>query len=189
MRRLKQTGKSNEAKQERLSILCFWQMLTWFSEKMPQEIKTGLLKERWNKYLTSWHTNIQKTHKKMSQVSMHSLFITEYPKNKDLQKQVHEVHTTSSASFIVSHFCLTVSSRASFSFSDGICLNWCMYFSKLLHRFSKAVLEIPSPLPNKTKVNFDQHIWACLSFCFGKKNQGPPLHPNTLRLSYWPFKC
>ena len=150
-----QTGKSNEAKQERLSILCFWQMLTWFSEKMPQESKTVLLKERWHKYLTSWHT-LYKKHQKMSQVSVHLLFITWMPQEKDLQKQVHEVHTTSSASFIVSHIWLTIISRATFSFSDGICLNWYMYFSKLLHGFSKVVLDISRPLPNKTKLNCDQ---------------------------------
>ena len=78
-----QTGESNEAKQERLSILCFWQMLTWFSEKLPQESKTVLLKERRNKYLTSWQSNRQqKKHKKMSQVCVHLLFITKCPRKK-----------------------------------------------------------------------------------------------------------
>ena len=93
------------------------------------------------------------------------------------------MHTTSSASFILSHLCLTFGSRASFSFSDLICLNWYMYFSKLLHGFSKVVLEISS------RLNFDLDLKACWSFCFGKKIQGRPLHPNTLGLSNWPFKC
>ena len=58
-----------------------------------------------------------------------------------------------------------------------------MYFSKLLHGFSKVVLEISS------RLNFDLDLKACWSFCFGKKIQGRPLHPNTLGLSNWPFKC
>ena len=115
-------------------------------------------------------THYTKKHQKMSQVSVHLLFITWMPQEKDLQKQVHEVHTTSSASFIVSHIWLTIISRATFSFSDGICLNWYMYFSKLLHGFSKVVLNISRPLPNKTKLNFDQYFKAC----WGQKKSGTP---------------
>ena len=82
MRRLKQTGKSNEAKQERLSILCFWQMLTWFSEKMPQGSKTVLLKERWHKYLTSWHTLYKKNTKRWVRLAFIYCSLHECPRKK-----------------------------------------------------------------------------------------------------------
>ena len=36
------------------------------------------------------------------------------------------------------------------------CQNWFMDFSKLLYGFSKVVLCVSRPLPNKTKLKFDQ---------------------------------
>ena len=40
---------------------------------------------------------------------------------------------------------------------------------KLLHGFVKVVLYISCPLPNKTKLKFDQDCKACWSFCFEQK--------------------
>ena len=44
-----------------------------------------------------------------------------------------------------------------------------MNFSKLLPRFFKVVLCIYRPLPNKTKMKFDQDVNACWSFFFELK--------------------
>ena len=129
MRRLKQTGKSNEAKQERLSILCFWQMLTWFSEKMPQEGKTVLFKERRNKYLTSWHTIIQKKNtKRWVRLACIYCSLQNAP-----EKRLTETSSWGPHNKLSLFYCFSFMFDYQFSFSDGICLNWYMYFSKLLH--------------------------------------------------------
>ena len=41
-----------------------------------------------------------------------------------------------------------------------------MDFFKYSHGFVKVVLCISRPLPNKTKLKFDQDLKACWSFCF-----------------------
>ena len=42
-----------------------------------------------------------------------------------------------------------------------ICLNCYMDLFKLLHGFVKVVLCVSRPLPNKTKLKFDQGFNAC----------------------------
>ena len=47
-----------------------------------------------------------------------------------------------------------------------------MDLAKLLHGFVKVVLCISCPLPNKTKLKFDQDFKVCWSFCFELKVLG-----------------
>ena len=51
-------------------------------------------------------------------------------------------------------------------FTTWICFSFYLDFLKLFLGFVRGVLGISCPLPNKTKVKFDQHFKAGLSFYF-----------------------
>ena len=167
MRRLKQTGKSNEAKQERLSILCFWQMLTWFSEKMPQESKTGLLKERWNKYLTSWHTLYRKNIKRWVRIAYIYSSLQNAP-----GKRLTETSSWGPHDKLSLFYCFSFLFDSQFKGFVQL-FRWGLselihLFSKLLHGFSKVVLDI-STIKAFAKQN-QAKFWPRIQrgLCFGQ---------------------